>query len=827
MSPLPGFFLTNPVTRSFHINDGFNAPRNYTFAPNKKQLHEGVDVTAIDAQGQPVTVLAAQRGLVDKVAFAPQGYGNYVRIVHDWDGERWVTWYGHMSATAVQEGQFVLAGQKIGIAGTTGFSTGIHLHVTLQHIGHGLAGYTVDDVVDPEPFFRLDSVPSFDEASFLADVTVPDGTVMQPGQVFNKTWRIRNTGTTAWDAGYKLVFAGGDKMGGQDEMALPGVPVQGGQAINVTLPLTAPTDAGVHRSTWQLRNAAGNSFPNTFYAEIEVKEAKPVDEASYVADVTVEDGTVVQPGSQFTKTWRVRNTGTTTWTTNYSLRFFADEQMGGPDSVPLPRKVKPGEVIELSVSLKAPMTPGRHRSTWKLCNTKGKVFDYEQYGEIQVSQQLAPTEKLDELRFMADVTVPDETSMQPGERFIKTWRVRNTGETTWGSGYTLAFFGDDQMGGPASVPLPAARPGDVVEVSVPLVTPNMPGTAQRSTWKPRNPQGKFFEFDLYALIDVADVQQPIVQLSELSWVADVTVPDGTVMQPGEAFVKTWRIRNTGTTAWETGHTLAFFGDDKLDGPDSVALPRAKPGDIVDVTLMLTAPATPGLHKSTWKGRDPRGAFFEYDLFALVEVVDPNQTYDLLPYLRGDGRLYELQFNWSGGGQQRVQTQVSGDHFYFVKGSEWEELWGDDHFIYRGTDTSVGGGEAYTLTESGQYGSAWVPRQMSIGVPFRRMPLVVFRRKSDGVEIPGKQGVQITWIQLQEVHREFTLSSGIDLADVAILAAYEDANGKPKDQPFERYYYAQKYGLVAWEGSLGQSVMVREFPPGSQPDNQREVLAWLT
>jgi hypothetical protein len=709
MSPLPGFFLTNPVTRSFHINDGFNAPRNYTFAPNKKQLHEGVDVTAIDAQGQPVTVLAAQRGLVDKVAFAPQGYGNYVRIVHDWDGERWVTWYGHMSATAVQEGQFVLAGQKIGIAGTTGFSTGIHLHVTLQHIGHGLAGYTVDDVVDPEPFFRLDSVPSFDEASFLADVTVPDGTVMQPGQVFNKTWRIRNTGTTAWDAGYKLVFAGGDKMGGQDEMALPGVPVQGGQAINVTLPLTAPTDAGVHRSTWQLRNAAGNSFPNTFYAEIEVKEAKPVDEASYVADVTVEDGTVVQPGSQFTKTWRVRNTGTTTWTTNYSLRFFADEQMGGPDSVPLPRKVKPGEVIELSVSLKAPMTPGRHRSTWKLCNTKGKVFDYEQYGEIQVSQQLAPTEKLDELRFMADVTVPDETSMQPGERFIKTWRVRNTGETTWGSGYTLAFFGDDQMGGPASVPLP----------------------------------------------------------------------------------------------------------------------RAKPGDIVDVTLMLTAPATPGLHKSTWKGRDPRGAFFEYDLFALVEVVDPNQTYDLLPYLRGDGRLYELQFNWSGGGQQRVQTQVSGDHFYFVKGSEWEELWGDDHFIYRGTDTSVGGGEAYTLTESGQYGSAWVPRQMSIGVPFRRMPLVVFRRKSDGVEIPGKQGVQITWIQLQEVHREFTLSSGIDLADVAILAAYEDANGKPKDQPFERYYYAQKYGLVAWEGSLGQSVMVREFPPGSQPDNQREVLAWST
>jgi hypothetical protein len=248
---------------------------------------------------------------------------------------------------------------------------------------------------------------------------------------------------------------------------------------------------------------------------------------------------------------------------------------------------------------------------------------------------------------------------------------------------------------------------------------------------------------------------------------------------------------------------------------------------VDVTLMLTAPAAPGLRKSSWRGRDPGGAFFEYDLFALVDVVDPDQTFDLLPYLRGDGRLYELQFSWNGGGQQRVQTQVAGDRFYFVKGSEWEELWSDDHFIYRGTDTSAGGGEVYTLTESGTYGSAWVPRQMSIGVPFRRMPLVVFRRKSDGAEIPGKQAVQVTWIQLQEVHSKLALSSGIELADVAVLAAYEDANGKPKDKPFERYFYAQKYGLVSWEGSLGQSVMVREFPAGSEPDNTREALAWLT
>ncbi|MBI5959565.1 MAG: hypothetical protein HY866_12565, partial [Chloroflexi bacterium] len=56
--------------------------------------------------------------------------------------------------------------------------------------------------------------------------------------------------------------------------------------------------------------------------------------------------------------------------------------------------------------------------------------------------------------------------------------------------------------------------------------------------------------------------------------------------------------------------------------------------------------------------------------------------------------------------------------------------------------------------------------------------------------------------------------------------YEDASGKAKDKPFERYYYAQKYGLVAWEGDIGHSVLVQEFAPGSQPDNKRELIGWL-
>jgi len=211
-------------------------------------------------------------------------------------------------------------------------------------------------------------------------------------------------------------------------------------------------------------------------------------------------------------------------------------------------------------------------------------------------------------------------------------------------------------------------------------------------------------------------------------------------------------------------------------------------------VTLTAPTTLGLQKSTWKPRDAQGKFFDYHLFALITVTDPKQTYDMLPFLQGDGRLYDLFCEWVSSAQT-VQTQTHGQFFYHVKNGEWEELWADDHFIYRGTDTSPGDGKVYTLTQQGEYGSPWIPRQMALGVPFHRTPQVVFRRKDNGEEITHYSDV--TWIKLESVIGRHKLKSGITLQNVAVLAAYLDEGGKPKDQPFERYFYAKKYGLVAW------------------------------
>ncbi|MBN1564394.1 MAG: peptidoglycan DD-metalloendopeptidase family protein, partial [Anaerolineae bacterium] len=261
MASLPDFFLINPTAWNFIVWDRFNVPRNYTFAPTKLQKHEGIDLRATDDHNNPVTVFAAQRGIVDKVGYSAGGYGNYVRIVHKWGDQTYVTWYGHLSSTTALAGQFVLAGQKIGIAGTTGFSTGVHLHLTLQHIGHGLSNYVVADVVDPEPYFRLDGGPEFEEAWFVNDITIPDGTKLTPGETFVKTWQIRNTGTTTWTNQYTLGHAGDEKMGAADAISVITDQVRPGQLTNVSVNFIAPTTPGKHVTTWMMCNAANDPFP--------------------------------------------------------------------------------------------------------------------------------------------------------------------------------------------------------------------------------------------------------------------------------------------------------------------------------------------------------------------------------------------------------------------------------------------------------------------------------------------------------------------------------------------------------------------------------------
>jgi hypothetical protein len=83
---------------------------------------------------------------------------------------------------------------------------------------------------------------------------------MNPGQTFTKTWLVRNSGTCAWEAGFKLVFAGGDAMGGVT-LVLQN-PVTPGTEVELSIAMTAPTKNGTIRGDWRMATTT-----NTFFGD--------------------------------------------------------------------------------------------------------------------------------------------------------------------------------------------------------------------------------------------------------------------------------------------------------------------------------------------------------------------------------------------------------------------------------------------------------------------------------------------------------------------------------------------------------------------------------
>jgi hypothetical protein len=138
-----------------------------------------------------------------------------------------------------------------------------------------------------------------------------------------------------------------------DTDATPSPPAQGATATQAATSVT---------------QATATSAPTT---QVPV----PCDRASFIEDVTYKDGTEVAPGATFVKTWKLRNTGSCTWNSSYSVVFVRGDSLGAPASVQLTTgSVAPGQEIEVSVAMKAPDTPKEYEGRWRLRNGSNEIF---------------------------------------------------------------------------------------------------------------------------------------------------------------------------------------------------------------------------------------------------------------------------------------------------------------------------------------------------------------------------------------------------------------------------------------------------------------------
>ena len=223
-----------------------------------------------------------------------------------------------------------------------------------------------------------------DRADFVTDVTVPDGSDYSPGDVFTKTWRLKNTGSCTWTSGYDLVFVNGDQMGAPAAVQLTSGTVGTNQNLDVSVQLTAPGSEGGYKGYFKLRNPQGVIFgigatgSVAFWVEIEVLGPP---EPDFTVNFT-NTGLCLPHYATF----KVKNTGDFTfeWARIFIQDLTASTTLYGPgtnsvpflasssDCPPGASAMDPGQTRYIAASIGSPVPSGHNaRLTLKLCTQDG------------------------------------------------------------------------------------------------------------------------------------------------------------------------------------------------------------------------------------------------------------------------------------------------------------------------------------------------------------------------------------------------------------------------------------------------------------------------
>jgi len=132
---------------------------------------------------------------------------------------------------------------------------------------------TVTDTPNSFPTLGLSSPTPLpqnacDNAAYISDVTIPDHSVLVPGESFVKTWELQNTGTCAWTPTYTVNYVSGELMSGAATAI--GQSVAPGQKANISITLVAPQTPGEYTGYWRLNNDKGTKFGDAVYVTINV-----------------------------------------------------------------------------------------------------------------------------------------------------------------------------------------------------------------------------------------------------------------------------------------------------------------------------------------------------------------------------------------------------------------------------------------------------------------------------------------------------------------------------------------------------------------------------
>ena len=412
-------------------------------------------------------------------------------------------------------------------------------------------------------------------AQFIADVTIPDGTNFNPGTAFKKTWRIKNIGTCTWNSSdVSLIFDSGERMGAPASLALP-TNVGPGQTVDITVDMTAPSNAGHFFGYWKFKSNSGGPFGigstanKTFWVEIYVASSSGVayDFTSNAASATWTSGTgaLTFPGTEgnasgFGLKQDQPKLESNVTSAKAGLLFAPNNITNGYIQASYPAfRVQSGDRFQATIGCEQGAT-----------NCYVAYSLYYQIGNNPVRTFWTFREKYEGWTYNVNLDLSSLANQDVKFILYVSAYGSPTGDRALWVNPIIARAG-------AGTTPPTATP--TVTGTPPTVTPTKTGTVQPNA------------------------------CDRAQFIADVSVPDGTSFAPGIGFSKTWRLKNVGSCTW-TNYSIMFDTGERMSGPESALIPATvAPGQTVDITLQLTSPTTQGTYRGYWKLKNSTGVPF--------------------------------------------------------------------------------------------------------------------------------------------------------------------------------------------------------------------------
>ena len=431
------------------------------------------------------------------------------------------------------------------------------------------------------------------QLQFVADISVPDGTNIQAGSTFTKTWRVRNAGTCTWNSYYTLRQTGGTKIT-FSSFSNPNIPyVAPGQTVDLSVSLrlsTSVANGQTYRADFNLFDSHGNSFPTNIFVLVHavVYQPPPPTCTNAVTVVSYPSSITVQKGQQFNTTWTLRNDGTCIWQ-NYAFTRtggdFLTVSYGTGAGLPV---IYPGQTVQVTLPLIVPSNAGIQSGTatsyFRMQTSSGAFFGGTVTYSVTVQHAPPPCTNVYQI-----TAVPNSMTVQRGQNFNAVWSIQNIGTCTW-SGYSFLQVNSTglhlQTG--TTVTIPTTAPGDNVQVTVPMVVPQgavINNSTASITFRVITNQSIQFGGDFTYSVTVQENPTCTNNFSV------VNAPPSQTVDAGDAFSVSVTLQNTGTCNWSNYRLVQTANNGlQLNGVTQVLIPATNAGNQVSINVPLAVPA---------------------------------------------------------------------------------------------------------------------------------------------------------------------------------------------------------------------------------------------